>query len=243
MSTAANEADSPDLEALFDSIVQANAAPVAAPAVTPAAGAAAAESAADVINRVGHMTRTLHDSLRALGLDKKLETAAAAVPDTRDRLAYVAKLTEQAASRALNATEQARPIQDKLARDAGDLAGRWDALFAAQPGVEAFKALVAQTREFLCAVPAQAQATNAQLTEVMMAQEFQDLTGQVIKKVADVTHDLESQLLQLLVENAPPGRREEASGLLNGPAMNAAGRADVVANQEQVDQLLESLGF
>jgi len=76
-----------------------------------------------------------------------------------------------------------------------------------------------------------------------MAQEFQDLTGQVIKKVADVTYELENQLLKLLVENAPPERREEASGLLNGPVINAAGRNDIAANQEQVDQLLESLGF
>lgn len=239
MSTAAaNEADSPDLEALFDSIVQANVAPPAQTQET-----AGAENAADVITRVGHMTRALHDSLRALGIDKKLESAVAAVPGTRDRLAYVAKLTEQAASRALNATETARPIQEKLSKDAGELAARWDHLLETQPGVDAFKALVLSTREFLCAVPAQAQATNAQLTEVMMAQEFQDLTGQVIKKVADVTHDLEHQLLQLLVENAPPGRREEASGLLNGPAINTAGRSDVVADQEQVDQLLESLGF
>jgi len=233
-----SEADSPDLEALFDSIVEANATPAAA-----APAGSGEENADDVINRVGHMTRTLHESLRALGIDKKLESAAAAVPDARDRLAYVAMMTERAASRALNATENARPIQDRLAKDAGELAARWDVLFVQQPGVDAFKALVASTRDFLHAVPAQAQATNAQLTEVMMAQEFQDLTGQVIKKVADVTHDLERQLLQLLVENAPPERRIEATGLLNGPAMNSAGRNDVVANQEQVDQLLESLGF
>jgi chemotaxis protein CheZ len=234
-------ADTPDLEALFDSIVEANAAP--APAPGAAAEAAAAAAGSDVIARVGHMTRSLHDSLRGLGLDKKLESAAAAVPDARDRLAYISTMTEQAASRALNATEVARPIQDKLAADAGALAARWDELFAAQPGVDAFKALVANTREFLQAVPAQAQATNAQLTEVMMAQEFQDLTGQVVKKVADVTHELENQLLQLLVENAPPERRQEASGLLNGPVINAAGRGDIAADQAQVDQLLESLGF
>ena len=235
-----SEADSPDLEALFDSIVQANS---ASPPEAAAPAAGGEEHAADVINRVGQMTRTLHESLRALGIDKKLESAAAAAPDARDRLAYVATMTEQAASRALNATESARPIQDKLAREAGELAARWDGLFEQPPGVEAFKALVTSTRDFLRAVPSQAQATNAQLTEVMMAQEFQDLTGQVIKKVADVTHDLENQLLQLLVENAPPGRRAEAGGLLNGPAIRTDGRSDIVANQEQVDQLLESLGF
>jgi len=236
--TIDNEADSPDLEALFDSIVEANAA-----ATAPAAAGVGVENATDVISRVGQMTRSLHDALRGLGIDKKLESAAAAVPDARDRLAYVASLTEQAASRALNATENARPIQDQMALEAETLSMRWDSLFQAQPGVEAFKMLVENTRDFLRAVPGHAQATNAELTEVMLAQEFQDLTGQVIKKVADVTHDLESQLLQLLVEHAPAERRVEASGLLNGPVINAAGRGDIVANQEQVDQLLESLGF
>jgi chemotaxis protein CheZ len=236
--TIDNEADSPDLEALFDSIVEANAA-----ATAPAAAGVGGENATDVISRVGQMTRALHDALRGLGIDKKLESAAAAVPDARDRLAYVASMTEQAASRALNATENARPIQDQMALEAETLSMRWDSLFQAQPGVEAFKMLVENTRDFLRAVPGHAQATNAELTEVMMAQEFQDLTGQVIKKVADVTHDLESQLLQLLVEHAPAERRVEASGLLNGPVINADGRSDIVANQEQVDQLLESLGF
>ena len=234
--TIDNEADSPDLEALFDSIVEANAA-----ATAPAAAGVGVENATDVISRVGQMTRALHDALRGLGIDKKLESAA--VPDARDRLAYVASMTEQAASRALNATENARPIQDQMALEAETLSMRWDSLFQAQPGVEAFKMLVENTRDFLRAVPGHAQATNAELTEVMMAQEFQDLTGQVIKKVADVTHDLESQLLQLLVEHAPAERRVEATGLLNGPVINADGRSDIVANQEQVDQLLESLGF
>ena len=236
--TIDNEADSPDLEALFDSIVEANAA-----ATAPAAAGVGVENATDVISRVGQMTRALHDALRGLGIDKKLESAAAAVPDARDRLAYVASMTEQAASRALNATENARPIQDQMALEAETLSMRWDSLFQAQPGVEAFKMLVENTRDFLRAVPGHAQATNAELTEVMMAQEFQDLTGQVIKKVADVTHDLENQLLQLLVEHAPAERRVEATGLLNGPVINADGRSDIVANQEQVDQLLESLGF
>ena len=236
--TIDNEADSPALEALFDSIVEANAA-----ATAPAAAGVGVENATDVISRVGQMTRALHDALRGLGIDKKLESAAAAVPDARDRLAYVASMTEQAASRALNATENARPIQDQMALEAETLSMRWDSLFQAQPGVEAFKMLVENTRDFLRAVPGHAQATNAELTEVMMAQEFQDLTGQVIKKVADVTHDLESQLLQLLVEHAPAERRVEATGLLNGPVINADGRSDIVANQEQVDQLLESLGF
>ncbi len=233
-------ADSTDLESLFDGIVEANA---AAPAQVAAMNDATDGGATDVISRVGKMTRALHDSLRALGYDKMLESAAASIPDARDRLSYVATMTEQAAQRVLSAIETAKPVQDKLAADAGVLTQRWDSLFAAQPGAEELKALVTQTRAFLGAVPEQTRSTNAQLTEIMMAQDFQDLTGQVIKKIAEIVHQLENQMLSLLLDNAAPDKRQEVSGLLCGPVINGNGRTDVVTSQKQVDELLESLGF
>jgi chemotaxis protein CheZ len=236
---AAATADSDDLESLFDSIVAAN----AAPAPSDAEVASNDNGADEVITRVGKLTRTLHEGLRALGYDKMLESSAAAIPDARDRLSYVATMTEQAAQRALNASEAAKPIQEALAVNAGALTTRWDKLFAADPGVDEFKALVGATRDYLRDVPERTRATNAQLTEIMLAQDFQDLTGQVIKKITDVGHTLESQLLNLLVENAPPEKVQMAGEMLNGPVVNGHGRADVVTSQQQVDDLLESLGF
>jgi chemotaxis protein CheZ len=230
--------DSPDLESLFDSIVAANASSAA-----PAADASAEAGADEVITRIGKLTRTLHDGLRELGYDKMIESAALAIPDTRDRLSYVATMTEQAAQRALNASEAAKPIQAELAAGAGALSTRWDALFATDPGVDEFKALVGATREYLRKVPECTHATNAQLTEIMLAQEFQDLTGQVIKKITDVVHKLESQLLKLLVENSPPEKAHIAGEMLNGPVIDGQLNTDVVTNQQQVDELLESLGF
>jgi chemotaxis protein CheZ len=101
-----------------------------------------------------------------------------------------------------------------------------------------------QTQAFLHEVPKQTKATNAHLMDIMMAQDFQDLTGQVIKKIIEVTKNMEQQLVALLLENAPPSVKAEFdAGLLNGPVINAAGRTDVVTNQDQVDDLLESLGF
>ena len=101
-----------------------------------------------------------------------------------------------------------------------------------------------QTHAFLVDVPKQTKVTNAYLMEIMMAQDFQDLTGQVIKKIVDVTQQMEKQLLELLVENPPSTANPDAyAGLLNGPVINAAGRTDVVTSQDQVDDLLESLGF
>jgi len=234
--------DSPDLEALFDSIVAASTAPAEAAPAARAAGSADAPPS-EVLATIGRLTRTLHDSLRDLGLDKSLQQAAQSIPGTRDRLAYVATLTEKAAERALTATETARPLQDALESESRALATQWDRLFDKQLSVEEFKALVGSTRSYLAAVPARTEATRTQLTEIMMAQDFQDLTGQVIKKITEAAHDVEQQLLELLVEQMPPAKRAEAEGMLNGPVVNSAGRTDVVTSQDQVDELLESLGF
>jgi chemotaxis protein CheZ len=250
MSAMAAAADTDDLEALFDSIAASVRAPAAAapkpaaPEVTEAAQLAEDFPGARVINGVGRLTRQLHDTLCELGYDATLrECAAAAIPDARQRLAYVVTMTEQAASRTLNAIEVAQPIQQGLGARAAALAARWDALYANELGVEGFKALAAESREFLRAVPEQARATERELHEIMMAQDFQDLTGQVIKKVTTLAQTLEEQLLKLLVENTPAEKRARTEGLLNGPVVNGAGRDDVVTSQKQVDDLLEQLGF
>jgi chemotaxis protein CheZ len=93
-------------------------------------------------------------------------------------------------------------------------------------------------------MPKRTAATSEQLMEIMMAQDFQDLTGQVIKKIVDLAQSMESELLQVLIEAMPEDMKaDKPEGLLNGPVVNAQGRTDVVTNQEQVDDLLESLGF
>lgn len=233
--------DSDDLQALFDSVAEqvAHGAPSAAEAGT--ADVAPEEA---VFNRLGHLARQLHDSLRELGYDKVLQDSAKQIPDARDRLAYIAQMTEQAASRVLNATDIAKPLQDDLLARSEGLRARWDRMFANQLSVDEFKSLAADTRAYFGEAPAKIRSTNEQLMEIMMAQDFQDLTGQVIRKVVDIVEGLETQLVQVLIEAMPVDRRSEvASGLMNGPVIKAEGRGDVVASQTQVDDLLESLGF
>ncbi len=257
MSAVVAANDSEDLEALFDSIAAAHAAspaPAAAAAdAVPAQPAAAASvlaqaSATDnpaLLTKLGQLTRMLHESLRELGYDKMVVKAASSIPDARERLTYVANLTERAAQRVLNATDAAQPIQDGLAADATALAERWRKVYAGATTVEEFKAIAGSTVDFLERVPAQTKATGAQLMEIVMAQDFQDLTGQVIKRINDLAHDLEQQLGKLLIENWPADQLPAGSdGLLNGPVINPdrAG-GDVAHTQAQVDDLLESLGF
>jgi chemotaxis protein CheZ len=237
---AAANNDSDDLESLFDSIVSGNRDGQKDTSAASATGAAAVGEG--VFNEIGHLTRALHDSLRDLGFDKNLQKAASAIPDARDRLNYIATMTQAAAERVLNATEAAQPIVEKMEAGAKNLAGEWQKLFDNKLDVDQFKQLAMQTHAYLVELPRQTRQTNASLTEIMMAQDFQDLTGQVIKKVMDVTQNLEKQLLELLVNHAPPTIKIDAS-LLNGPVVNAAGRTDVVTSQAQVDDLLESLGF
>ena len=236
--------DSEDLEALFDSIVAANretGAQVqgASEDVRWSANAVTApvfsERPSDVINQIGLMTRTLHDALRELGLNKKIEKAASSIPDARDRLNYVAILTQQAAERVLSATEAAQPLVEKMEVEAHHLSGQWQMLFEKQLDIEQFKDLVMQTHKFLHEIPKQTKATHAYLMEIMMAQDFQDLTGQVIKKIIDVTENMEQQLLALLVENAPASVRADLSAAtLNGPVVNTDGRKDIVSNRNRL---------
>jgi chemotaxis protein CheZ len=232
--------DSDDLQRLFDSVVAERDA-----SQGPAAGGEPWQGQDKIFLRVGQMARQLHDTLGELGYHELLESTVAALPDAKDRLAYVATLTEQAACRVLNATDIANPLQSELEVASARLAGQWDALFANQLGVDAFRSLAEETRSFLKqGLPARTEATRAQLLEIMMAQDFQDLTGQVIKKIIHMAQELEAQLMGVLID-AMPGERKTDSvmSLLNGPVINAEGRSDVVATQQQVDDLLDSLGF
>ncbi len=234
--------DSDDLQALFDSVVEqvAETADVAAPDTTLGAGA----TQEAVYNRIGHLARNLHDSLRELGYDKALEETARQIPDARERLNYIAKMTEQAASRVLNACDIAMPTQNDLDQRVKALGFRWEKMFANQLSVDEFKALAADSRAFFLAAPMPIDITRKQLNEIMMAQDFQDLTGQVIKRVVEMVQNIEGQLLQVLIEVMPEERKAAApENLMNGPVINSVGRSDVLTSQAQVDDLLESLGF
>jgi chemotaxis protein CheZ len=259
--------DSAELEALFENVSRQHWAQPETPSVAPPPVAAVPVQTAkqkrpeakrrkhsktqqgnDVpdkfFSQIGHMTRTLHDTLQGLGYDKALEKAAAAIPDARDRLAYVANMTAQAAERVLNAVDLAKPEVESLQQRADLLHARWEQLFGGNMSVQEFRQLALDTRGFLAEAPKQAANANTQLMEIMMAQDFQDLTGQVLRKVVELAKELEEQLLHFLIENMPDARRTEVPDtLLNGPVVKADGRADVVTNQAQVDELLASLGF
>ena len=239
--------DSPELEALFESIARqqtADAPPASADASATAPAQGGIVDPLNMYTQIGQLTRKLHDAMRDVGYDKSLERVAEAIPDAKDRLSYIASLTESAAERVLNATDIAKPIQDDLESEAQKLSERWNRLFANQMSVSEFKTLAEETRSYLSRVPDRTQATSTQLLEIVMAQDFQDLTGQVIKKMMEMVKLLETELVAFLIEFSPHEKKAELDPvLLNGPVINPEGRNDVVTNQQQVDDLLDSLGF
>ena len=246
-----------DFDALFDSVSASASAPTPAPAAEPAAveaaPAAASGEAADpaepvdqsdkpMFERLGGIVRLLHDSLRELGYDKALTEASSQIVDAQDRLEYVATLTEQAANKVLNTLDEGMPAQDVLSKKAKDMDSRWTALFDGKLSLEEFKALAGDSRQFAQAVAEATEAEKARLLEIMMAQDFQDITGQLIKKVVNITKTVENELAQLLRDNAPAEVREKLAQkpvpLMQGPSVPS-----VALDQDNVDDLLADLGF
>ncbi|MEM8511814.1 chemotaxis protein CheZ [Massilia sp. MP_M2] len=256
---AAASNDEDDLDSLFDqasatAVSAAPAAPAAAPPVAPAAAAttATAPAAGDdgnehggMFERLGGIVRLLHDSLRELGYDKALNEASSQIVDAQDRLEYVATLTEQAANKVLNTLDEGMPAQDALSKQSKDMELRWADLFDGKLSLDEFKALAGDSRQFATSVTAATEAEKARLLEIMMAQDFQDITGQLIKKVVKITQAVEGELAQLLRDNAPPDIKEKLAQkqavpepLMQGPSVPQA-----ALNQDNVDDLLADLGF
>ncbi|MFD2368046.1 protein phosphatase CheZ [Pseudoduganella sp. GCM10020061] len=238
-------ADEDDLEALFDQVSATRAEPAPA-ADTPAAPAAHEEGEHGdnpMYERLGGIVRLLHDSLRELGYDKALTEASTQIVDAQDRLEYVATLTEQAANKVLNTLDEGMPEQDKLSQEARAMEQRWEDLFSGKLSIDEFKALAGDSRGFARMVTAATEAEKARLLDIMMAQDFQDITGQLIKKVVIITKTVENELAELLRDSAPPAVRErlaakEQESIMSGPSVPA-----VALSQDSVDDLLADLGF
>ena len=190
----------------------------------------------EMYQRIGELTRMLHDALQQLGYDKQIQASLGTLPDTRSRLGYIAKLTGDAAEKVLNTVDASQASQAALLAEADRMESRLksDPVAAVARG---------EVLNFIGHVREQTQRTNAQLTEIMLAQDFHDLTGQTVRKVVEMATTVEAALLKLLMEAQPQQASPREVGFLNGPVHDAAGRSDVVSSQEQVDSLLESLGF
>ena len=191
----------------------------------------------EVFQQIGTITRVLHDTMQQLGVMPKLQVATDGLPDARSRLTYIANKTADAANKVLNTVDAAklehRQIADATRRMAQQIVA--DPVKAVATGA---------VMNFVQEVETSTKRIDDHLTDIMMAQDFHDLTGQVVAKVVTLANDLEDSLVKLLIQVVPEGVREQVDpSVLNGPVVNPEGRTDVVSDQGEVDDLLASLGF
>jgi chemotaxis protein CheZ len=191
----------------------------------------------EVFQQIGSITRLLHDTMSQLGVMPKLQIATDGLPDARSRLTYIATKTAEAANKVLNSVDQAKADQTHISE-----ATRAIAAALVENPVKAVAS--GAVLNFVQDVEQRTSRVDGHLTDIMMAQDFHDLTGQVVAKVVTLANDLEDSLVKLLVSIVPPEQREKVDpNVLAGPVVNPEGRTDVVSNQGEVDDLLASLGF
>jgi chemotaxis protein CheZ len=191
----------------------------------------------EVFQQLGSITRLLHDTMQQLGVMPKLQIATDGLPDARSRLSYIATKTAEAANKVLNTVDAAKNEHRQISEATRAMA----ALIVADP----VKAVASgAVMNFVHEVETSTRRIDDHLTDIMMAQDFHDLTGQVVAKVVTLANDLEDSLVKLLIQVVPEGVREQVDpSVLNGPVVNPEGRTDVVSDQGEVDDLLASLGF
>ena len=198
----------------------------------------------EAFSRLGTITREMHEALAVLG-GTQLHRIVGEMPNARERLAHVGKMTEEAANKVLNLVDKAKPECDDLSKRGLELSQSIAKMAAAQDlSMDRARALMGQCGKFAERTASFASGQADVLSDIMMSQDFQDLSGQVIKKVIDIISRTELQLVQLLVDSAPhieKGPEDAFTGethQLQGPQAASAALA-----QDDVDNLLASLGF
>ncbi len=228
-----------DIDALFEQVdMQRDITVLSAtvPEVSKALSAPVEDLA--LYDRLGSVVRQLHDALQQLGYGQILDDTLRDISDSQDRLEYIASLTEQSANKVLNAVDEGLPVQDEQIIKAGNLERRWNDMLVSEFATAELKLLATDSCSFASEVGRNAEAEKARLMEIMMAQDFQDITGQIIKKVVVLTQKLEKQLTQLLQDYAVTPLPNKAVDLLAGPAI-----PDLAMDQDDVDSMLADLGF
>ncbi|WP_419147809.1 protein phosphatase CheZ [Pseudoalteromonas 'SMAR'] len=221
---------------------------------------AANKEQSELFAEVGKLTRQLHESLKNFELDTRLaDLTTEAIPDAKQRLNYVMELTESAANKTMDAVEESLPLAQDLAEEIAQIKPTWDRLMNRDIELGEFKSLCHDLDSFMQSSKTRTDELQSLMTNVLMAQDYQDLTGQVIRRVIELVREVEDSLINLLTvfsngdeEQLRAQTKEnevKTSETVNelsgpeGPIIDAESRDDVVSGQDEVDDLLSSLGF
>jgi len=205
----------------------------------------------ELFAEIGKLTRQLHDSLMNFQIDSRLnDLATADIPDAKERLNYVISRTEEAANKTMDAVESIFPVVETIQHQIRTVNPLWHKLMHNDLEVGDFKGLCQDIDVLLRTTERESSRMHALMTDVLMAQDFQDLTGQVIRKVIDLVREVEDSLINMLTafgidsdEAKKHAKPSVGENLVEGPIVNKEERDDVVADQDDVDDLLSSLGF
>lgn len=220
--------------------------------------AAGAQSSLELFAEVGKLTRQLHDSLNNFQLDPRIiNMANEDIPDAQTRLTYVIEATEEAANKTMDLVDSCMPIAENLHDGIVKIMPEWNKLIARELLVGEFNVLAKKMDGFLKSGSEDSAKLTGLLTEVLMAQGYQDLTGQIIRRVIELVKEVEDNLVYMLtmfggvepkdgaeVVEKPNKSENEADKIkAEGPILDADSREDVASDQDDVDDLLSSLGF
>ncbi len=204
----------------------------------------------DLFQEVGKLTRELHDSLNNFDVDARLiDLTENDMPDTRERLNFVIKTTEDAAHKTLGFIDQTLPLASDLKQTAEKIDESWHRFRMKEMNADEFRSLSKDIETYLPKVKQHSEQIHVNLSEMILAQGFQDITGQVIRQVIDLVGEVESNLVQLVkvagkhIDNKTTDNKKVDPVKAEGPQINAEDNPDVLNNQDEVDDLLSSLGF
>ncbi len=202
-----------------------------------------------LFKEVGRLTRQLHDTMVSFSVDSKITAMAEhEIPDAKERLHYVIAMTEQAANQTLTAVEDLLPVSDELSAQVNQLAGQWNRFLDREMPFDEFKAMSAELSQYFNQSRQAMDKIQAGLNDILMAQGFQDITGQIIRRVIDLVQDLETSMVNLIKissRKVGPSTQTAAHHELPGPVVPGVDdrEGDVATSQVDVDDLLSSLGF
>ncbi|MBE7213890.1 protein phosphatase CheZ [Shewanella benthica] len=203
----------------------------------------------ELFDEVGRLTRQLHSAIVGFQVDDRLvELANTEIPDAKERLNYVIDMTEQAANKTMDAVEECLPLANALTTNIQSVKPAWDRLMRREIELSEFKTLCHDVQQLVERSELDSIRLKELLNQILLAQDFQDLTGQMIKRVIDLVREVENNLVSMLTVFGEQAVSEnpaiiDSSVKAEGPIMNAEQRDDVVTGQDEVDDLLSSLGF
>lgn len=204
-----------------------------------------------LFQEVGKLTRQLHETLNSFHIDSRVEALAKnEIPDAKERLNYVIKMTEDSANKTLNAVEIGLPIAEELRDKSGILNKKWQRFRQREMPIEEFRELSNDIDSYLDWSVIQSEKVRENFSTILLSQDFQDLTGQVIRRVINLVQEMESNLIELVrisgqrMKKGPLVENDGNSSKADGPRIpGCESNKDKLSSQDDVDKLLSSLGF